>query len=66
LILVGVEGFACRIGEPIRELVQDTVEIGRDGLDDRVEWRKVCCFNVREPPFQSLQRSFFASFLEDV
>ncbi len=33
---LGVEGFARRIGEPIREVVQDAVEIGRDGLDDRI------------------------------
>jgi hypothetical protein len=37
---LGVEGFTCRIGEPIPEVVQDAVEIGRDGLDDRVEWCK--------------------------
>jgi hypothetical protein len=36
---LGVEGFARRIGEPIPEVVQDAVEIGRDGLDDRVKLR---------------------------
>jgi hypothetical protein len=36
---LGVEGFARRISEPIPEVVQDAVEIGRDGLDDRVKLR---------------------------
>jgi hypothetical protein len=64
--LVLNDGFACRIGEPGLAVVHDPVERGRDGLDHRVEWCNVCFFNVREPPFQPLQRKFLVSFLEDV
>jgi hypothetical protein len=64
---LGVEGFARRIGESIPEVVQDAVDIGRDGLDHRIEWRKerfAALTFSNHPPFHSLQRSCFVSFLE--
>jgi hypothetical protein len=64
---LGIEGFACRIGDSISEVIQDAIEIGREGLDHRIEWRKerfAALTFSNHPPFHSLQRSCFVSFLE--
>jgi hypothetical protein len=52
--------------QSIRAIVHDAVAIGPDGLDRRVEWCKVCFFNVLESPYQSLQRGYLVFFVDDV
>jgi len=61
-----IECLARGIGQPIFEVVHDSVEVRLDGLDDRVKLRYPCLFDVFEPFIQPIQRSRFISFIEDV